>query len=194
MSEIKSCPSCNRSYSDLSLSFCLEDGSLLSASHELTEFKNEVETLVRSSGEKSLDPDFVKRYSEFVTNRDKIAEKFNKTERTKEEHPILNSQPEFKKKLKDWKASEYTRKITFEITGLHTYHAQENLVILKEYINEFIIDKGNKIIDETTMSLGVGNFYTRNRQSGFSYSFKKEDNPTKESFLKKLNDFLSSRT
>ena len=35
MSKIKSCPNCNRSYSDLSLSFCLEDGSLLSASFEL---------------------------------------------------------------------------------------------------------------------------------------------------------------
>jgi len=41
---MKKCPACNRTYSDETLSFCLEDGSLLSASFNLSE---EQETVVR---------------------------------------------------------------------------------------------------------------------------------------------------
>ena len=41
---MKKCPACNRTYSDETLSFCLEDGSLLSASFNLHE---EPETVVR---------------------------------------------------------------------------------------------------------------------------------------------------
>lgn len=41
---MKKCPACNRTYSDETLSFCLEDGSLLSASFNLDE---EPETVVR---------------------------------------------------------------------------------------------------------------------------------------------------
>jgi hypothetical protein len=40
---MKKCPTCNRTYSDETLSFCLEDGSLLSASFNLRE---EQETVV----------------------------------------------------------------------------------------------------------------------------------------------------
>jgi hypothetical protein len=41
---MKKCPACNRTYADDTLSFCLEDGSLLSASFNLPE---EQETVVR---------------------------------------------------------------------------------------------------------------------------------------------------
>ncbi len=41
---MKKCPLCNRTYSDETLSFCLEDGSLLSASYNLQE---EQETVFR---------------------------------------------------------------------------------------------------------------------------------------------------
>lgn len=40
---MKKCPACNRTYSDETLSFCLEDGSLLSASLNLRE---EQETVI----------------------------------------------------------------------------------------------------------------------------------------------------
>lgn len=57
MIELKSCPACKRTYSDVSLSFCLDDGSLLSAPYkseeisllpETQEYKveSEIETII----------------------------------------------------------------------------------------------------------------------------------------------------
>ena len=189
MNTIKSCPSCNRSYSDLTLSFCLEDGSRLFDSLELKEDKGE-ETVVRSSSDRDMGSDYLKRHSEFVANHDKIVRKFAKTERTEKEYPILNSEPVFKGPASRTSSSDYIRKITFEITELHTDHAQENLVILREYFNEFVIDKGNKLLVNSTMQNGVAKFYTRSGQR-FTYDFQKKNSPTKEDFLKALHNFLN---
>ncbi len=48
MLKIKNCPSCNRTYSDISLSYCLNDGSLLSAPYISDNFQQNLfdETLV----------------------------------------------------------------------------------------------------------------------------------------------------
>lgn len=43
---MKKCPACNRTYADETLSFCLEDGSLLSASYDL---RQEQETIVSNN-------------------------------------------------------------------------------------------------------------------------------------------------
>jgi hypothetical protein len=58
MLKIKECPNCNRTYSDLSLSFCLNDGSVLSAPYisgefggQLSLFEDETETVVISKKE-----------------------------------------------------------------------------------------------------------------------------------------------
>jgi hypothetical protein len=58
MLKIKECPNCNRTYSDLSLSFCLNDGSVLSAPYissefgvQLSLFEDETETVVVSKKE-----------------------------------------------------------------------------------------------------------------------------------------------
>jgi hypothetical protein len=192
MSEIKSCPSCNRSYSDSSLSFCLEDGSLLSASHELkANDKDEEATLVRSSGNSDVDLDESKRRLRFIENRESIAQKFKKTQRTEDELPILNSEPTYKGRDNRWSAADEIRKITYEITGVHTYHAQENVVILREFFNEFKIKDENKLLEDSTMCLGEANFYTAKRKKRFSYNFQPRNNPTKEKFLKELDNFLN---
>jgi len=64
MLQMKSCPFCNRTYSDISLSYCLNDGSLLSAPHVSADFQqnlfdetlvleNEIQTIVSKSNTKS---------------------------------------------------------------------------------------------------------------------------------------------
>lgn len=198
MSIMKSCSNCRRSYSDLSLSFCLEDGSLLPAPYNSEDFKSvltnniigdddEEDTLIKSSGNNRVDSE---GYSDFVKNRELLSKKYRKTFRTQKEYPILNSKPTFKRPLAKWTSSDFITLITYDITGLHTFHAQENIVILREFLNEFIITRESKFLEESNMRLGVAYFYTRRGES-FTYDFQKKHNPSKEDFLKVLNKFLN---
>jgi len=108
MSIMKSCPSCSRSYSDLSLSFCLEEGSVLSAPYNSEDFqlgftnnnnkeKDEEITLVKSSGSNRVDLASLGGYSNFIKNRESLSTKYRKTLRTEKEYPILNSKPTFER-------------------------------------------------------------------------------------------------
>jgi hypothetical protein len=187
MNVIKSCPSCGRTYSDLSLSFCLEDGTLLSADHPI----NDDEAVIRSSPLPPINSEHHAKYAEFVADREKLADQFKKTKRTEKVHPILNTAPESKKPIKKWSSSDFVRKITYEITGLQTFHAQKNLVILREYLNEFVIDQDDKLLTDSRLRLGVANFYFSSGKIAFSYDFQNKNNPSKEEFLKSLNNFLN---
>lgn len=66
---MKKCPACNRTYADETLSFCLEDGSLLSASFSPYE---EQETVVRPNSAEILPTQYYSppsaARSEFPTN------------------------------------------------------------------------------------------------------------------------------
>lgn len=198
---MKSCSSCSRSYSDISLSFCLEDGSLLSAPYNSEGFqlefeKNKIEdkdeeiTLMKSSGNNQVNLESLEGYSDFVKNRENLSKKYRKTLRTEKEYPILDSKPIFERPSTKWSSSDLIRQITYEITGLHTFHAQENIVILREFLNEFIITNNRKFLEESNIRLGVAYFYTRKGES-FTYDFQKKNNPSKEDFLKALDRFLN---
>lgn len=203
MFKVKSCPSCNRSYSDLSLSFCLEDGSLLSAAYNSDEIQinssdlqinlsfNETnyddETLVKQSGEKPLVSKTSKIYISPAKKRELDSWKYTKKQRTKEEYPILDSVPTSDRPTAKWTSSDNVREITFQITGKHTFHAQENLEILREFINNSIRDE-NKILRRSAMRLGSGIF--ENYEGVFSFDFQSKSNPTKDSFLEELDIFL----
>src|SRR5688500_17985270 len=55
MPMMKTCPKCGRSFSDISFSFCLEDGALLSAPVD-GEYNSEIETVIRSNGHGASNP------------------------------------------------------------------------------------------------------------------------------------------
>ncbi len=62
--KLKTCPNCSRSYSDISLSYCLEDGFVLSAPNNFSpvtqeyEDENDVETVVRSLNQSKKNQSF----------------------------------------------------------------------------------------------------------------------------------------
>lgn len=191
---MKSYPSCSRSYSDLSLSFCLEDGSLLSAPYDSKDFqvspdKDEEITLVKSPDKKIANLNArEEKHIDRARKHELNYWKYEKKERTKKEYPILDSKPIFDRPKHKWTSSDYAREITFQTTGKHTFHAQENLEILREFLNNSVNDK-NKILKKSTWRLGVGNFYSF--EGRFSYDFQKKNNPTKEEFLKEFKRYLS---
>jgi len=129
-------------------------------------------------------------YSDFVKNREQLRGKFNKTQNTNQEFPIFHPEGVFEKPLNDWTHSEIIRLITFQITGMHTHHAQENLVILREFVNNFLIDKQMDPFHDSTLQNGIGHFYTSTRRR-FSYDFTKNNKPSKEDFVSKLMTFLT---
>lgn len=191
---MKSCPNCSRSYSDLSLSFCLEDGSLLSSPYNSADFqvnadKDEEITLVKSSDDKieNLSAQS-KRYIDTARKHELDYWKYEKKERTKKEFPLLDFQPTSARPKHKWTSFDYVREITFQVTGKHTFHAQENLELLREHLNRLITD-ANKVLRKSTLRLGVGNFYSYVGE--FSYDFQEKSNPTKEEFLKEFNRYLN---
>jgi hypothetical protein len=204
MSEIKSCPSCNRSYSDLSFSFCLADGALLSASYDSDEIQPddaEGETRISLRKKKFEEPTLVKSSEDIplVSKQSKLkispakkreldSWKYEKSIRTKDEYPIINTTPTSDRPIHKWKSSDYVREITFQITGKHTFHAQENLEILRECLNEKIIDE-NKILKRSTWYLGKGSF--ESYEGKFTFDFQKNANPTAEKFIKEFSGFLN---
>lgn len=55
MTLLKSCPTCRRTYSDPTFSFCLDDGSLLSTAFEQIAYDDEIETIIRKQKPTSQD-------------------------------------------------------------------------------------------------------------------------------------------
>lgn len=181
MSLVKSCSVCGRIYDDLSYHFCLEDGGLLSDEYEV---QDEVETLV---GNKRLNFDALLRTREFGAHIARIVEGFRRTKNTKDFHEVRNTAPVFERAESDFTSSEHVRRITFEISGWQTFHAQHNLEILRDYVNEQL--PTTNPFAESKLQLGTGNFYTKDRIHKFSFDFKAAAHPTSASFLKKLTEF-----
>ncbi|QQS40271.1 MAG: hypothetical protein IPM63_13010 [Acidobacteriota bacterium] len=73
--------------------------------------------------------------------------KYEKTVRTAEEHPVLETEPVFERPFEAWTSSDFIRETTFGVTGKHTFHAQENLEILREYLNRSINASPSKVGD-----------------------------------------------
>lgn len=190
MSLAKACPHCRRLYTDVSLNFCLQDGETLSGEFEFPEFIDsqsevvtetrvlpEVETLVRSKSRKSRVKSSPIEGDEWV---------YQKTKRTESAHPELTSANTSTRPISKWTSSDYVRQITFEITGKHTFHAQENLEILRKFLNGRM-SRGK--FKKTSWRLGHGLF--ENAEGRFDYDFQKSANPTATKFLLELIRFLS---
>ncbi len=120
-----------------------------------------------------------------------LEKKFKITHRTSIRYPILDSAPIFEISKDNWTSSEYIRFITYSITGFHTFHATDNLVILREFLNQTRL-VGRKPFIESTLANGKGNFYTVNRKTKFSFDFQKKKNPTAEKFMESFKGFLNT--
>lgn len=113
--------------------------------------------------------------------------KYEKTLRRQDEHPILETEPVSERRRNEWTSSDYVREITFQITGKHTFHAQENMELLREFLNKSINDE-NKVLRRSAMQLGKGIF--ENYKGLFYFDFQSKEHPTKEKFLNEINNFL----
>lgn len=167
MPSAKICPNCFRSYPDLTLNFCLDDGRPLSDSFEfsLPDREAEVETQVRQRP--------IKRTGSVDENW-----KYQKTARTMSEHPVSDAPSVSDRPRSKWTSSDELRQITFEVTGLHTFHAQENLEILRKHLNEQI---DSRFFTKTTWQLGKGHFYTKSGR--MTFDFQPKANPKGIRFL-----------
>jgi serine/threonine protein kinase len=148
---------------------------------------DEEETQVRPLHKQATNSKQPKRNLSAAKKRELDSWKYEKTIRRKEEYPVLDSEPVFERPRHKWTSSDYVREITFHITGKHTFHAQENLEILRSHFNELIGDE-NKILRRSAMQLGKGIF--ENYDGVFTFNFQSSANPTKENFLKGLDFFL----
>jgi hypothetical protein len=81
--------------------------------------------------------------------------------------------------------------VTFQITGHHTFHAQENLEILRAFLNRFIGDE-DVLIRKSTWQNGRAHFHSY--EGKFTYDFRREATPTARDFLLRLIAFLTGRT
>lgn len=138
-----------------------------------------------------MDDSTLEQYRSFVLYTDFQA-LFKKTPNTIEVFPIHFPETIFDRDIADWTHEHYIRLITWEITGVYTKHAQENLVILQEYLNTFL-NLGMKFqIVRTTLSQGVARFYLSDGKH-FPYDFQKKESPTNEGFLAAITSFLQAR-
>ncbi len=178
MIQQKKCPHCFRSYPDITLNFCLDDGSVLSDSFEMPNFaeKAEIDTVVRSENERKSD------------DRDLDSWTYQKTVRTQSEHPISTSPQTSSRHYSEWTASDFVREITFQVTGHHTHHAQECLELMRHFLNQFI---GNHQImfRKTTWQNGKAHFYSN--LGRFTYDFQRLNNPSATDFLLRVLAFLT---
>lgn len=170
----KVCPNCFRSYPDITLNFCLEDGDALSDSFEFsvpTEvFEAETEIKRRSR----LDP----------SNEEW---EYRKTQRIQSEHPVSSSPVMSERIRSEWTSSDFLREITFQITGNHTFHAAENLEILRHFLNTKF---AHKLFWKTTWQNGRGHFHSESYR--FTYDFRSSADPNAVHFLISVLEFLGS--
>ncbi|MBK9153961.1 MAG: hypothetical protein IPM25_07045 [Chloracidobacterium sp.] len=135
--------------------------------------------------------DELEKYERFLESRKRIPEKFVKTANTRDHFPIYFPCHLFDQNVEEWTGSDFIRLITFQITGMYTFHAQENVIILQEYINEFLLPPHAVPFSKSTMANSSANFKDGEKIL-FSYSFQTKENPTREDFLRKLSDFLKA--
>ncbi len=131
-----------------------------------------------------MDDATLRKFREFILNRNDIELLYEKTPNTNEMFPIYFPALIFEEELAEWTHDHYIRLITWEITGLYTKHAQENLVILREYLNQFVLGTEARII-RTTLSRGKAYLYYSNGRR-LEYDFQKVNNPTSEDFLSRI--------
>src|SRR5687767_14264712 len=96
----KRCPHCYRSYSDISINFCMEDGSVLTDSLDMPAVTegHEIETLVRQGNEQVSGS---KPREDWLENWQPA-----KTPRTRSEHPISSSPKTSVKPFAEWTSSD----------------------------------------------------------------------------------------
>jgi hypothetical protein len=120
--ELKTCPRCQRTYSDATFSFCLDDGSLLSASSEncLDEEPIEKETVVLTK-------------SGIAVADAAVRKRTFKPRAHQEETGITDAPPVRGKRESDtyW----YTRLLTHSLLGMHYRTPQFNMYLLEDMIN-----------------------------------------------------------
>jgi hypothetical protein len=90
----------------------------------------------------------------------------------------------------NWTASDFAREITFQITGNRTFHAQENLEILRAFLNRFIGDE-DVLFRKTTWQNGRAHFHSF--EGKFTYDFRREAAPSERDFLLRLVAFVTGR-
>lgn len=133
---------------------------------------------------------FMKRKSSERESRLLLSKwKYQKTKRTESVHAIVNTPQISDKPRSQWKSSQLVREITYHITGRHTYHAQENLELLRKFLNRSIKDE-NKIFRKTTWRIPTGRF--ESYDGIFAYSFRDTDEPTMKKVLLELLRFVAS--
>ena len=137
-----------------------------------------------------MDDSTLKQDRQFVLDSD-FPSLFHKTSNTQEVFPIHFPETIFDCDIDDWTHEHYIRLVTWEITGVYTKHAQENLVILQEYLNTFVNQGKDVHISRSTLSRGVAYFYLLDGRH-FPYDFQKEKSPTKEDFIASITRFLQA--
>lgn len=207
MKPIKICPLCRSSFTDLSLSYCLSDGTPLSepeGSEDSNVFEDHSDpeeiTQMRLRGDFSNSHNafaegLISKIGEHTT---KQPHKFSrrhldswtyvKSARTKDLYPVLDSKPSNGRAYDSWTSSDYVRDITYQMTGYQTFHAQENLELLRFFLNLFIASETKKL-RMSTWSSGRANFYSY--EDTFSYDFKEKSAPRLSGFLIAFIGFLN---
>lgn len=176
MTQQKMCPHCYRTYPDITLNFCLDDGSILSDSFERatpTE-QTEIETVVRSGDAIYSSSDDINSWN------------YKKTDRTRSEHPISTSTETSSRHFSEWTSSDFVREITFQVTGHHTHHAQECLELMRHFLNQFIGSEEMRF-RKTTWQNGKAHFYTKIGR--LTYDFQRLTNPSATDFLLQVLSF-----
>jgi hypothetical protein len=112
--------------------------------------------------------------------------KYERTAGTEIEYPISNSPNTSGRPEAEWTSSDFVREICYELTGTHTFHAQDNLEIIRHFINEHIHDQ-NKIFRRSAWQLG--NLIFESYEGIFRYDFQKKANPNLRTFLLELLRF-----
>lgn len=192
MSKIKSCPNCNRSYSDLSFSFCLADGALLSASYESNEIHSndvEIETRISLKEKRFEEPTLVKSSDKHSPKESKKVQKSTLIDKSnpelsrsqREETGLSTENPKRGNRESDtyW----HTRALTHSILGKHYRTPQYNMKLLMDYLNSKLpIGKTIKRISFVAPRDENLNFYIKN----YKISFSAHEPISKNDFLKKF--------
>jgi hypothetical protein len=113
---------------------------------------------------------------------------WEKTPRTSETFPILKTEPKLRP-MKNRTSSDWITKLTWEITGTHTKHSQENLEILRNHFNKTLKLIGTKHeLKQTTSSLGNGTFRTLHLEIKINFKTEQKKDTIIKLFSDKLKD------
>lgn len=189
---MKSCPNCNRSYSDLSFSFCLEDGTLLSVSYEADEIQSnndEIETKISLKEKRFEETTLVNSPNNRCPTEAKKVKKdsliksaSNLSRSQREETGLSKENPKRGNRESDtyW----HTRVLTHSILGEHYRTPQFNLKLLMDYLNSKLpIGRAITRISFVAPKDENLNFYMKN----YKISCSAHEPISKEDFLKKFD-------